>query len=211
MGLLDLLTLTILTVVGIQLVQAARYSVGARRHVVEIVRGLRREHFLRAIPVLVAVLVALAVLLQVPGLAFGWWTALGGVGNPVFGASEHGLEGDAAILLSLLFVGMLLLSMPLLVEREEWLFRRGAEERGPVANGASALLFGLVHVAVGIPVAAGLAISIGGGYFTHVYLRAYRTTRSQAEAMMASTRAHLAYNLSLVGLVVLALVGSAVL
>ncbi|HLF99051.1 MAG TPA: hypothetical protein VI916_01160 [Acidimicrobiia bacterium] len=206
MGPLDLLTLTILTVVGVQLVQAARHSVSARSHVVRIMRGLGRRQFLHAVPVLIAVMAALIALLQVPGLSFGWWTAIGGVGNPVFGASEHGLEGDSSILLSGLFVALLLVSLPLLVEREEMIFRRGAEQRGAFANTGFALLFGLLHVLVGIPIAAGLAISIGGGYFTHVYLRAFRETRSQAEALLASTRAHLAYNLVLISLVVVTLV-----
>lgn len=204
MSLLDLLTLTILTVVGVQLVSAARHSVGARHHVVRIVRGLRREHFTRAVPVLAAVLTALVVLLRVPGLSFGWWTAIGGVGNPVFGASEHGLTGDAAVLLSGIFGALLLLSLPLLVEREEWIFRRGAEHRGLFANVAYALLFGLMHVLVGIPVGAGLALSLGGAYFTHVYLETYRATRSQATALMESTRAHLGYNLVIVALVLIA-------
>lgn len=205
MPLLDLLTLTILTVVGIQLVQAARHSIGARRHVIRIVRGLRRDHLLRAVPVLALVLVTLVILLQVPGLDFGWWTAIGGIGNPVFGASEHGLSGDAAVLLSALFGALLLVSLPLLVEREEWIFRRGAERRGMWGNTAFALAFGLMHVLVGIPIGAGLALSIGGAYFTHVYLRAYRATRSQADALMESTRAHLGYNLTIVILVLTAL------
>lgn len=202
---LDLLTLTIFTVVGVQLVQAARHSVGARRHVVRVVRGLRRDHVVGGVPVLAAVMVALVLLLQVPGLSFGWWTAIGGIGNPVFGASEHGLSGDAAVLVSALFGALLLVSLPLLVEREEWIFRRGAEKRGLLGNAAYALMFGLMHVLVGIPVGAGLALSIGGAYFTHVYLRAFRETRSQAAALMESTRAHLGYNLVIVALVLAAL------
>lgn len=201
---IDLLTLTVLTVVGVQLVQAARHSVGARRHVARIVSGLRRDHFVRAVPVLAAVMVAVLALLQVPGLSFGWWTAIGGVGNPVFGASEHGLSGDAALLLSGVFGLLLVASLPLLVEREEWIFRRGAERRGVIGNTGYALLFGLMHVLVGVPIGAGLALSIGGAYFTHVYLRAYRETRSEAAALLESTRAHLGYNLVIVALVVTA-------
>lgn len=205
MALLDLLTLTILTVVGVQLVQAARHSVDARRHVVAIVRGLRFEHLAYAVPVLAAVTVALVVLLRLPGLSFGWWTAIGGIGNPVFGASEHGLQGGAGVLIPVLFGFMLLVSLPLLVEREELLFRRGSEHRSAFANGVFALVFGLVHVLVGIPIGAGLALSIGGVYFTMVYLRAFRATRSQRAALLESTRAHLGYDLVIVILVVVAL------
>lgn len=205
MSLLDLLTLTVLTVVGIQLVQAARQAVSARRHLVLIVAGLRRRHLLRAVPVLASVLAALVVLLQIPYLAFGWWTAIGGIGNPVFGASEHGLSGGAAWLLPVVFGALLLVSLPLLVEQEEWVFRRGAEERGLFGNAAMALVFGLVHVVIGIPVGAGLALSIGGAYFTHVYLIEYRRTRSREAALLESTRAHLGYDVVIVALVVIAL------
>lgn len=205
MTLFDLLTLTVLAVVGVQLVQSARTAVGARRHVIAVVSGLRWRHLLHAVPVLAAVLVSLVVLLQVPGLSFGWWTAIGGIGNPVFGASEHGLRGGAAVLLPALFGALLLVSLPLLVEREEWIFRRGAERRGVVRNTLVALLFGLMHVLVGIPIGAGLALSIGGVYFTHVYLRTFRATRSQHAALAECTRAHLGYDLVIVILVLVAL------
>ena len=62
-----------------------------------------------------------------------------------------------------------------------------------------------MHILVGIPIGAGLALSIGGAYFTSVYLRAWRATRSQAEALLESTRAHLGYNLVIVALVLAAL------
>lgn len=205
MSLLDLLTLTVLTVVGIQLVQATRHAVSARRHLAQIVAGLRLRHLIRAVPVLAAVLLTLVILLQVRYLAFGWWTAIGGIGNPVFGASEHGLSGGAAWLLPAVFGALLLVSLPLLVEQEEWVFRRGAEERGLLANTAMALVFGLVHVVIGIPVGAGLALSIGGVYFTHVYLTEYRRTRSREAALTESTRAHLGYDVVIVALVLVAL------
>jgi hypothetical protein len=204
-SLLDLLTLTVLTVVGVQLVTAARASVGARRHVVGIVSGLRARHMLLAVPVLAAVFVAVILLLEVPGMAFGWWTAIGGVGNPVFGTSEHGVEGTAAFVVPLVFGGLLVVSLPLLVEREEWVFRRGAEDRPAWANAGMAVVFGLVHTLVGIPVGAALGLSLGGLYFTHTYLAEYRRTRSRDAAVAESTRAHLGYNLVIVSLVVVAL------
>lgn len=204
MSLLDLLTLVVLAVVGVQLVQSARVAVGARHHVVAITRGLRARHLVTAVPVLAAVLTALVLLLRVPGMSFGWWTAIGGVGNPVFGTSEHGLHGDATLLVPLAFGALLLVSLPLLVEREEWIFRRGSEQRGLFRNTVASLLFGLMHVLVGIPIAAGFALAIGGAYFTHVYLRAFRSTRSRTAALAESTRAHLGYDLVIVLLVVVA-------
>lgn len=205
---LDLLTLAVLAYVGFRLADAARHSVRSRRHVLGIVYGLRPRHFLLAVPVLAAVVSLALLLLQVPGLSFGWWTAIGGEGNPVFGAARPGAVGPLDVVIPVLFGLLLLLGLPLLVEGEEWVFRRGAEHRSPSANLRRAVLFGLVHAAVGIPLAAALALSIGGLYLTWCYLRGWRATGSQEAALAESTRAHLAYNLVIVGLVVLALAGA---
>jgi hypothetical protein len=108
----------------------------------------------------------------------------------------------------IVFGVLLVASLPLLVEREEWIFRRGAERRSTARNVAVAVAFGLVHAVVGIPIGAALALSVGGLYFTHVYLSAYRSTRSRRAALAESTRAHLAYNLVIVAVVLVALIAA---
>src|SRR5215210_3655859 len=50
---LDLLTVAVLTLVGVRLFEAARSSVEARARMLAIVRGLRWRHFVRAVPVVV--------------------------------------------------------------------------------------------------------------------------------------------------------------
>ena len=50
-----------------------------------------------------------------------------------------------------------------------------------------------------------LALSVGGFYFTWAYLRAWRATGSEEAALAESTRSHLAYNLVIAGLVIVAL------
>jgi hypothetical protein len=67
------------------------------------------------------------------------------------------------------------------------------------------VLFGLAHAVVGIPIGAALALSIGGLYLTWCYLERWRETRSESEALLESTRAHLAYNLTIIGLVLASL------
>ncbi len=204
----DLLTLAVLAYVGFRLTDAARHSIASRGHVLGLVRGLRFRHFLLALPVLVAVVTVALVLFGVPGLSFGWWTAIGGEGNPVFGQAPEGTStssGALEVIVPLVFGVLLLIGLPLLVEGEEWVFRRGAEHRGRLANLRRAVLFGLVHALIGIPIAAALALSVGGLYFTWAYLRMWRATGSAEEALAESTRAHLAYNLVIVGIVVLAL------
>jgi hypothetical protein len=203
---LDILTLAVLAYVGVRLADAARQSVTQRSHVWTVVSGLRFSHFVLAVPVLVAVIATAVVLLQVPGLSFGWWTAIGGEGNPVFGTARPSAVGPMDTVIPVVFGVLLLLGLPLLVEGEEWMFRRGAEHRSRGANLRRAVLFGLVHALVGIPLAAALALSVGGVYLTWRYLRVWRATASPRLALLESTRAHLAYNLVIMGLVLVALV-----
>ena len=205
MEILDLLTVAVLAYVGFRLADAARQSVQARSHVLELVSGLRLRHFVLAVPVLVVVVTLATLLFEVPGLWFGWWTAIGGAGNPVFGAARPGAVGPLEVALPIVFGILLLLGLPLLVEAEEWVFRRGAEHRSGFGNARRSVLFGLVHAAVGIPLAAALALSAGGAYLTWCYLRMWRATGSAEAALAESTRAHLAYNLVIVALVAMAL------
>ena len=206
MELLDILTLAVLAYVGVRLVDAARQSVSQRSHVWLVVSGLRMHHFLFAVPLLIAVVSTAVLLFQVPGLSFGWWTAIGGEGNPVFGSARPSAVGRLEAVLPVVFGVLLLLGLPLLVEGEEWVFRRGAEHRSRSANLRRAVLFGLVHAVVGVPIAAALALTVGGVYLNWRYLVVWRTTNSPRLALLESTRAHLAYNLVIVALVLTALV-----
>jgi hypothetical protein len=202
----DLLTVAVLAFVGFRLADAARQTVSARSHVRILVAGLRPRHFLRAIPVLLGVLTVATALVQVPGLDFGWWTKLGGTGNPVIGVGPKGsTPGPLETIIPVVFVTLLLIGLPLLVEGEEWVFRRGAEHRSRAANARRSVLFGLVHALIGIPVGVAMALSIGGFYFTWAYLRAWRQTGSEDAALAESTRSHLAYNLLIAAIVILAL------
>ncbi|MGH9041845.1 MAG: hypothetical protein ACRDZ3_16625 [Acidimicrobiia bacterium] len=205
MELLDLLTLAVLAYVGVRLVDAARQSVHQRSHVWHVLSGLRLRHFVLGAPVLVAVIATAVVLFQVPGLSFGWWTAIGGEGNPVFGTARPSAVGPLDAVIPIVFGLLLILGLPLLVEGEEWVFRRGAESRSRAHNLRRSVLFGLVHAVVGVPLAAALALSVGGVYLTWCYLRVWRATGSSQLALLESTRAHLAYNLIIVGLVLVAL------
>jgi hypothetical protein len=202
---LDLLTVAVLALVGVRLFEAARSSVEARSRMLEIVRGLRWRHFVRAVPAVVLIVATAFVLIQLPVLSFGWWTMIGGEGNPVVGvtAKDYGI---VSVVIPLLFIGLLIVGLPLLVAREEWVFRRGAERRGTLANVGRSVLFGLAHAVVGIPIGAALALSIGGLYLTQSYLERWRETRSESEALLESTRAHLAYNLTIITLVLVSLV-----
>jgi hypothetical protein len=203
---LDLLTVAVLAFVGFRLADAARQTVSARGQVRTLVAGLRPRHFLRAVPVLAGVLAVATPLIAIPGLDFGWWTAIGGEGNPVVGVGrKSATPGALETVIPIIFVTLLLIGLPLLVEGEEWVFRKGAQYRSRAANARRAVLFGLVHALVGIPIGVALALSVGGFYFTWAYLRVWRATGSEEAALAESTRSHLAYNLVIAGIVIVAL------
>lgn len=205
---LDLVTVVVLGWFGSRLFVSFRRSLasGARQHSMEVVRGLRFRHFL-PVPLVIALVLGAAIgLTAIPPLAFGWWTAIGGAGNPAFGVTDRTAGTPFEVIVPAVFMVFLIPALPLLVEREEVLFRLGAESWSTPKRIGKALLFGLVHALVGIPIGVAIALSIGGAHFTLGYLRAHRRTGSRAAALLESTRLHLAYNMTIVVVVVAVLV-----
>jgi hypothetical protein len=88
---LDVATIAVLAFIGVRIAGGTRIALTGkgRQHVAHIVRGLRPRHFLLAIPAFVATATAVIALVQVPGLSWGWWTAIGGLGNPVTGGTDR--------------------------------------------------------------------------------------------------------------------------
>ena len=203
---LDVATVAVLAFVGIRIAGGARdaLSGSGRRRVVGIARGLRLRHFLLAPPVLALVLTAVVLLIQVPGLSWGWWTAIGGLGNPVTGTTNRTSGTALEWVIPLVFLVLLTPALPLFAEGEERVFRFGAEKRTRWGRVRRSVEFGMAHALIGIPIGAALGLSIGGMYFTATYMRMFNKTGSPYLAMVDSTRAHLAYNLTVVVLVILA-------
>ena len=204
--LLDLLTVVVIAYFGSRLVLAFRRSLesDARTATAEIVRGLRPHHFLPVPLVLTLVIAAATLLVQLPVLSFGWWTAVGGEGNPVFGSTERTRGTPLETFLPLIFILLLIPALPLFARREEEMFRLGAEGWTTAKRIGKVVLFGSVHALIGIPIGVALALSIGGAWFMLAYLRRYRRTSSRKEALLESTRCHTAYNGSIVVLVLVA-------
>jgi hypothetical protein len=205
------LTASVLAFVGYRLVSAASLmarSAVLRRRGREIVGGIRWRHLWPIPFVLTGVLVAAIALLEVPPLRFGWWTALGGLGNPVTGTTDQTTGTALEWLVPLVFILLLIPALPLFAFREEELFRLGAENWSGRRRVLKALQFGLVHAVIGIPIGVALALGVGGGYFQWAYLRGYRASGGdQRAAVLESTRAHAAYNGVLV-LVILAAIAT---
>jgi hypothetical protein len=206
-SLIDVATIAVLAFVGVRIASGTRVAVTGRgrRRVVEIMRGLRPVHFALALPALVCVITAVVVLLQIPGLDWGWWTALGGFGNPVTGGTERTTGTPFEWIVPVVFLVMLVPALPLFAEAEERMFRLGAERQTRAGRLRRSVEFGLAHALIGIPIGAALGLSVGGMYFTWRYLRAFRRTGDEQAAMLDSTRSHLAYNIVVLLIVAIAL------
>ncbi len=200
-------TIGVLGFVGVRLAGGVRIASRGpgRALVTTVVRGIRWRHVWPVPIVLGAVVATASAAMIVPGLEWGWWTALGGQGNPVTGTTEATSGTVWAWLVPLLFLTMLLPALPLFAHAEERMFRRGAQGWTAPRRAWSCVRFGLAHAVIGIPIGVALALSIGGAYFLAVYLRTWQRTGSVEEAMLDSTRAHTAYNATIVAVVLLAI------
>ena len=84
-----------------------------------VVRRIRFRHVWPVPLILGAVMGVATLLVQIPGLDWGWWTALGGQGNPVFGSSDATAGTVLEWLIPIVFVGLLLPALPLFAFAEE--------------------------------------------------------------------------------------------
>jgi hypothetical protein len=202
MDLVDPLSFVVLGVVGWRLVGGLRHanSTSGRRLIRSIVGGIRWRHVWPVPFVLSAIMLVAWPLLSIPGLDWGWWSALGGDGNPVFGSTSTTTGTWFEWAVPTIFVVLLLPALPLFAYAEERMFRSGAERWSTRKRAVKTIQFGLVHALIGIPIGAALALSVGGAYFMAVYLRS-ASTHSTSAATIESTRAHTAYNAAIIALV----------
>ena len=203
-----LLTIAVLGFMAVRLVTAARHvaSRDGRALIGEIVHGLRWRHCWPIPLVVGGVLGVAGTLMQLPGLSWGWWSAIGGSGNPITGSTTETAGTIWEWLIPLVFLSFLLPALPLFAHAEERMFRQGAQKWPPVRRAWMIVKFGLAHALIGIPIGVALALSVGGAYFMAVYLRAYRATSDQRMATLESTRAHTAYNGAILSLVLIVVV-----
>lgn len=106
----------------------------------------------------------------------------------LLGRSANGTNINlAGMSIPFLGIGLCLLfftQLPYAAEIEERWFRRGT--RNWVNGVWRSLLFGLVHMLVGVPFGVALALGLGGLYFTHLYFKGGTKLSSQG---------HFQYNL----------------
>ena len=208
----NVLSLVVLALVGMRLVQAVTISRSSHGRSLsrEIWTRIRWRHIWPVPFVLAGVLLVAVPLLMIPPLRWGWWSALGGAGNPIFGSSTTTSGTVWEWLIPLVFMALVVLALPLFANAEERMFRSGAQRWSPRRRAFKVLQFGAIHALIGIPIGVALALSVGGAYFMSVYLHAYALTGSAQEATLESTRAHTAYNALIIVTVAIAVAVDAV-
>jgi hypothetical protein len=208
----SVLSVAVLAVVGLRLVQAVTVSrTRDGRSLSRVIwTNIRWRHVWPVPFVLTGVLLVAVPLLMIPPLRWGWWSAIGGDGNPIFGSTSTTTGTFWEWLVPLVFMVLVVAALPLFANAEERMFRAGAEHWSRRQRVLKVLQFGLIHAVIGIPIGVALALSVGGAYFMSVYLRAYRKTASSVAATLESTRAHTAYNALIIATVAVAIAVDAV-
>ena len=166
-----------------------RAAVGAwhrRDLAIAVWRRIRPRHVAGAVALflLVATLV-IGLLTFVPPLRYGLGTLIDFSGNAVFVPLEEAARRPGApgagggpdwllIGLATAFLGALALMLPWLAFVEEEVFRAGLEDASVGRQLLTALVFGLAHLIMLVPVGAALAVGVAGYVYGLVYRRAHR-------------------------------------
>ena len=182
-----LVTTVRLAIAGWVLVALGRASRGAwahRRLIVTIWSRVRPVHLAGGLALLGAVvMLASQLIARVPGLDVGLGTLLGTSSNAVFtpleeavartGPAPAGGVDWALLLLSSAFLLPLATLLPWLAFVEEEVFRAGLEDASVLREAGAALVFGLAHLVMLVPVGAALAVGGCGWVYGRVYRGAY--------------------------------------
>lgn len=179
MSILTLIYAAIPLLLTVFLVKSLRSAVG-RTEYVQIIKGVRWWMVPLALLTFVCVLMVAILLSRIPYSDVGLWKLFGGSGgNVLTGPGSSGVShgsGSDPVMVFLTFATpvMLLLCVPILALREERVFREFSECRSLGGRFRVALVFGLTHMFMGIPLYMALALTVGGLFFTSVYMRALK-------------------------------------
>jgi hypothetical protein len=118
---------------------------------------------------------------------FSWLQLLASKENPEAGGNLMVSGAMQVPILGIPFFMLLLLNLPRLARYEEDAFRRGTKDWKDAI--LRSLKFGFMHCLVGVPLAYGLGLSVGGMWFTWHYFKG---------GVRRSTTVHALYNAALV-------------
>ncbi|MFA6494450.1 MAG: hypothetical protein WCT49_05345 [Candidatus Paceibacterota bacterium] len=125
-----------------------------------------------------------------PIFGYGWINFfMKSAGNILVTPMMEGLASDNIIIRTapLLFLFGFLISLPFMAKLEENVFRRGVHTWGKMT--LNSICFGLMHLALGIPIGAGIALIIPGFFFAHKYRQTYLSLCSKASEKEAKNKA----------------------
>lgn len=170
----------------VTLARAARGAWAHRRLMVTIWRSIRPRHLGGTALLLLLVAATMTALVSlIPGMAYGLGTLIGTTSNAVFAPLEAAVAAsgpapasgpDWVLLVSgSVFLLPLAVLLPWLAFVEEEVFRAGIEDATLPRELFAALVFGLAHLVMLVPIGAALAIGVAGFVYGRIYRRAYAT------------------------------------
>ncbi len=170
---LDIVKYAFAAFVTVNFIQYAR-SGKARRHMTVFSRRTPKEWAGAIALVVLEVSLILALIMLLMSLSpqvmgFSWLNLLATTKEEASSGTNLMVAPAEIPWFGIIFGGLLALNMPRLARREEEIFRRGTVDW---KDGAlRSLKFGLIHMVVGVPLAAGLALSVAGLFFTWRYFK----------------------------------------
>lgn len=183
----------------ITLARAARAAWSQRALLTTVWGAIRPRHVLGAVAGLAVVAtVVLALLTFVPVTGYGLGSLIGVDGNAVFipldeaasraPAGAPGGHDWTLIGLTTIFLGGLAVLLPWLAFVEEEVFRAGLEDATLGRQLRSALVFGLAHLVMLVPLAATLGIAVAGFGYGRAYRRGHAAAAAPPPAVAAAFR-----------------------
>ena len=144
-------------------------------------KNLRPRHFAAGLlSVFSVMLVTTLLYMYIPPLRFGWLTWLAAQGSET--QTGQTVESSSAMWIGII-VMLLAFSvfLPKLAYIEEEIFRKPYIWKSAKTQALQSLKFGLIHLTMGIPIAAALALSTSGALFATV---ATKTAHKTKEPLM---------------------------
>lgn len=167
------------------------------RSMVQIWPFIRPRHTGLALLFIAAVVLSMLAFSLVPGLDWGYIQAMTGQQGSVYNAPAPIKTQTIDRILPLWILVALVLNMPAAVMAEEKLFRANVSRWRWPRLIAMQLLFGLMHMILGIPLYAALGLAVFGLLLSGRHLQLIARGQSPQAALMDGASIHLSYNLML--------------